>query len=78
MENGTKIDSGRLRGIIFPIVAAVSILTAFWAITDRPLGNHEAYVAVTAKTNGVIAATGLCRFLMASRDFRKHLCLTGL
>ena len=49
MQNGAKTDSRRLRGIIFPVVAAVSILTAFWAITDNPLGNHEAYVAVTAR-----------------------------
>ena len=49
MQNGTKTDGRRLRGVIFPVVAAVSIFTAFWAITDRPLGNHEAYVAVTAR-----------------------------
>lgn len=34
---------------IFFAVAAVSILTAFWALTELPLGNHEAYVAVAAR-----------------------------
>jgi 4-amino-4-deoxy-L-arabinose transferase-like glycosyltransferase len=49
MQDSTKTDSKRLRKIIFPAVAVVSVLTAFWEITDRPLGNHEAYVAVTAR-----------------------------
>ncbi len=43
------MDNKRSKGIVFPIVIAVSILTAFWAITDRPLGSHEAYVAVVAR-----------------------------
>jgi 4-amino-4-deoxy-L-arabinose transferase-like glycosyltransferase len=49
MQNSTKANGRRLRGVVFLVVAAVSILTAFWAITDRPLGGHEAYVAVTAR-----------------------------
>jgi len=43
------MDDKKLRRIAFPVAIAVSILTAFWAITDRPLGGHEAYVAVTAR-----------------------------
>jgi 4-amino-4-deoxy-L-arabinose transferase-like glycosyltransferase len=42
-------SSQRLRGIIFSVVAAVSILTAFWGLASRAVGNHEAYVAVTAR-----------------------------
>ena len=57
MQGSTKTDSRlrraqssqRLRGIIFPVVAAVSILTAFWGLAGRAVGNHEAYVAVTAR-----------------------------
>jgi 4-amino-4-deoxy-L-arabinose transferase-like glycosyltransferase len=39
----------KLKRSPFPVIAAVSILTAFWAIVDRPLGSHEAYVAVAAR-----------------------------
>lgn len=49
MQEGRITSGKRLRGIVFLVVAAVSILTAFWALTDRSIGNHEAYVAVTAR-----------------------------
>jgi len=35
--------------IIFAAVAAVSILSAFGSLAERSIGNHEAYVAVTAR-----------------------------
>ena len=35
--------------LVFLAVVAVAALTAFWGITSRPLGNHEAYVAISAR-----------------------------
>jgi len=49
MSNSTETNSKRLKGLVFPAVAAVSILAAFWSLTGRAIGNHEAYVAVTAR-----------------------------
>jgi 4-amino-4-deoxy-L-arabinose transferase-like glycosyltransferase len=35
--------------IVFAAVAAVSILSAFGSLAERSIGNHEAYVVVTAR-----------------------------
>ncbi|MGA2915511.1 MAG: glycosyltransferase family 39 protein [Sedimentisphaerales bacterium] len=43
------MSNRKITQIVFLVVVAVSVLTAFWGISIRPLGNHEAYVAVSAR-----------------------------
>jgi 4-amino-4-deoxy-L-arabinose transferase-like glycosyltransferase len=46
----SKIISEKItKKAAFLVVAAFSVFSAFWAISSFPIGNHEAYVGVTAK-----------------------------
>ncbi len=42
--NGKKI-----KGIVLVVVVGVCVLTAFWGLGSKPIGNHEAYVGVVAR-----------------------------
>ena len=37
------------KGIVLFAIIAISCLTGFWGLTSRAIGNHEAYVGVTAR-----------------------------
>ncbi|MFA5292399.1 MAG: glycosyltransferase family 39 protein [Phycisphaerae bacterium] len=43
------MDNKKIKGIVLFAVIAVSALTAFWGLGGRAIGNHEAYVGVTAR-----------------------------
>jgi len=43
------MDEKKIKGIVLVIVIAISVLTAFWGLGSRAIGNHEAYVGVTAR-----------------------------
>ncbi|OHB59263.1 MAG: hypothetical protein A2173_09925 [Planctomycetes bacterium RBG_13_44_8b] len=43
------MDGKRLKGIVLVVVAGVCILTAFWRLGSKSIGNHEAYVGVVAR-----------------------------
>jgi 4-amino-4-deoxy-L-arabinose transferase-like glycosyltransferase len=43
------MDNKKIKGIVPVIVIAISVLTAFWGLTSRAVGNHEALVGVTAR-----------------------------
>jgi 4-amino-4-deoxy-L-arabinose transferase-like glycosyltransferase len=48
-KKSTCGEPSRTKLIALLIVIAVSGLTAFWALGSRAIGNHEAYVGVTAR-----------------------------
>ncbi|MDD5134843.1 MAG: glycosyltransferase family 39 protein [Phycisphaerae bacterium] len=49
MWNGGIVNDATAKKFAFLAVAAVSVLVSFWALSFSPVGNHEAYVAATAR-----------------------------
>lgn len=49
MDNSKIISENFTKKAAFLVVAAFSVFSAFWAISSSPIGNHEAYVGVTAR-----------------------------
>jgi 4-amino-4-deoxy-L-arabinose transferase-like glycosyltransferase len=49
MWNGGIVNDETAKKFAFLAAAVVSILVSFWALSFSPVGNHEAYVAVTAR-----------------------------
>lgn len=49
MWNGGIVKDSTAKKFAFLAAGAVSILVSFWALSYSPVGNHEAYVAVTAR-----------------------------
>ncbi|MFA6176429.1 MAG: glycosyltransferase family 39 protein [Phycisphaerae bacterium] len=49
MGNSKIISENFTKTVAFLVVAAFSVFSAFWAISSAPIGNHEAYVGVTAR-----------------------------
>jgi 4-amino-4-deoxy-L-arabinose transferase-like glycosyltransferase len=49
MWNGGIVNDSTTKKFAFLAAGAVSILVSFWALGYSPVGNHEAYVAVTAR-----------------------------
>ena len=43
------MDDKKIKWIVIAGVMGVSVLTAFWDLTGRAIGNHEAYVGVAAR-----------------------------
>ncbi len=43
------MDDKKIKRIVVFGVVGLSVLTAFWGLGSRPLGNHEAYVGVPAR-----------------------------
>lgn len=49
MDSSKIISEKNTKLAAFLVVAAFSVFSAFWAISSWPIGNHEAYVGVTAR-----------------------------
>ena len=43
------MNGKNIKWIVIAGVVGISVLTSFWSLGNRPLGNHEAYVGVSAR-----------------------------